>query len=67
MEVMSVMQDVRAKVREHKGLDYLQVYENEKGDKIWVIDENSRSVLEQNKLTGNKEYHHCTILLPDEY
>ncbi|MES2387884.1 MAG: hypothetical protein V4543_07765 [Bacteroidota bacterium] len=48
-------------------MDYLQVYENEKGDKIWVIDENSRSVLEQNKLTGNKEYHHCTILLPDEY
>lgn len=64
-EVASIYADVRQFAEEQKGCDYLQVYKDEKGRKVWVIDQLDKDMVE----SGNydKEDNHCTLLLPNEY
>ena len=49
--------------------DYLQVYKNDQGQKVWLIDQLSREMLTSDDYTPEqkKEYNHFTMLLPEEY
>lgn len=50
-EQLELMRMLEAAVKEHDGLDYLQVFSCDDGRRVWVIDDGS----------------HFTWLLPSEY
>ena len=68
-EMMNIVLDVKQAVLTTGGLDYLQVYKNDEGQKIWLIDQLSREMLASDDYTPDqkKEYNHFTMLLPEEY
>lgn len=66
--LQSIIAELQNLAKAQGGIDYLQVfYQPESQQKIWVIDATPRSCLQENKLMGNLEYHHFTILTPEEY
>jgi len=68
-EVAWILRDLRRAVREHDGLDYLQVYEADDGRTVWVIDQLSRSMKESGDYSAEEieAYDYFTLLLPSEY
>jgi len=64
-EIRAIYNDVQAFVREKDGIDYLQVYVNERGEKLYFIDQLDKSMIASRDF--NPEYHYCTLLLPSEY
>lgn len=68
-EIMSIVLDVKQAVHITGRLDYLQVYKNDQGQKVWLIDQLSREMLTSDDYTPEqkKEYNHFTMLLPEEY
>ncbi len=68
-EIMRVILDVKKAVMEAGGLDYLQVYTNDNGQKIFLIDQLNREMLSSDNYTDQqkKEYNYFTLLLPEEY
>ncbi|WP_091516981.1 hypothetical protein [Flexibacter flexilis] len=66
--MQSIISELQHLAKAQGGIDYLQVYyQPESEQKIWVIDTTPRRSLQENKLVGNREYHHFTILTPEEY
>ncbi len=68
-EIINIVFDVKKAVWKTGGLDYLQVYKNEAGQKIWLIDQLNKEMLQSDDFTElqKEEYNHFTILLPEEY
>ncbi len=68
-EIMSIVVDVKQAVQITGGLDYLQVYKNDEGQKVWLIDQLNREMLASDDYTlvQKKKYNHFTMLLPEEY
>jgi uncharacterized protein (DUF2126 family) len=64
-EILSIYNDVRAFAQEKNGIDYLQVYTNEKGHKLFFIDQLSREMIESGDY--NEEDNHCTLMWAHEY
>lgn len=64
-EILMLYHDVRDFAIEQKGIDYLQVYSNETGQRLFFIDNLDEKMLE----SGNydNEHNYCTLLLPEEY
>jgi hypothetical protein len=69
VEITWIIADLKQAVREHDGLDYLQVYTADDGRTIWVIDQLSTSMKESDDYTDEqlKQYDYFTLLLPSEY
>lgn len=65
MEILNILREVRILVREQNGLDYLQIFENENGDKLFLIDQISKSMIESNQFSPGDNY--CTLLFSYEY
>ena len=68
-EILFIMLEVQGFVSIQKGVDYLQVFQNqETGDKIFCIDELSKSMIESGNYSKDdiKNYHYWTMLLPEE-
>ena len=63
IELMGIINHLQTLAKEQEGIDYLQVFKTEEGDKIFIIDQITKSQIE----TSPKEYHYCTILYPYEY
>lgn len=63
IELVAIITYLQTLAFERKGIDYLQVFVNEDGDKIFVIDQLTKQQVE----TSPKEYHYCTFLYPHEY
>ena len=57
------MQELQQLAIEKGGLDYLQTFKNEKGERIWVIDQLSEPM----KKDHPPEHDYFTILTPSEY
>lgn len=62
-EALKIIQELQKLAIEKGGLDYLQVYKNEKGQKFWVIDQLNEGMKKEHP----KEHDYFTILLPSEY
>ncbi len=68
-EIGEIIWQVKNRVEERNGADYLQVFKNEKGEKIFFIDQLSKSMLDGEDYTEEekKEYNHATIMFSHEY
>ena len=64
-EVASIFVDIRAFAEENRGCDYLQTYTDEKGRKVWIIDQLDKNMIDSGDYPP--EYNYCTILFPHEY
>lgn len=65
-EIRAILTDLWEFVRQEQGIDYLQVYVNEEsGRKVWVIDQVTRTALQQGE--HPPEHNYFTILFPEEY
>jgi hypothetical protein len=68
-EIKEIIIDLMQFVEEKNGIDYLQVYVDESGRKIFCIDQLSKSMLEGDGYTDEEkiEYNHWTMLFSEEY
>ena len=68
-EIVEIVWQVKKRVREGNGADYLQVFVNEVGEKIFVIDQLSKTMLAGSGYTEKekREYNYATILFSYEY
>lgn len=64
-ELQAILTDLHAFVKEKNGIDYLQVYEDEKGNRIWIIDQLDKEMIESGEYAPGD--NHYTVLLPEEY
>ncbi len=64
-EIMSIYHEIQRLVEENNGLDYLQVYTDEKERKLFFIDQLNQEMLESGD--HPKEHHYCTLLFAYEY
>lgn len=62
-EVLNIITELQKLAKERGGLDYLQTYKRESGDKIWIIDQ----LDEKMKTEHPPEHNYFTFLLPSEY
>jgi hypothetical protein len=68
-EIKTIYEDIQNFVREQNGIDYLQVFTDERGRKLFFIDQLSKSMIQE--IIENKEYdpadNHCTLMFASEY
>lgn len=64
-EIMSIYKDIRNFVRDTSGVDWLQVYTDEKGRKLYLIDQLSQEMIESGEFSPLD--NHCTLLWAHEY
>ena len=64
-EITAVYRDILKFVKENNGADYLQIYENGKGERLYFIDQLSREMVESKQ--WNPGDNHCTLLFSWEY
>jgi len=64
-EILSIYKNVQAFVKEQNGIDYLQVFEDKKGRRLFFIDQLNQEMI----ASGNfrPEDNHCTLLFDYEY
>jgi len=62
-EAIQIIQELQQLATQQKGLDYLQTYKNEKGERIWIMDQLDEGM----KKHHPSEHDYFTILLPSEY
>lgn len=65
LELIAIITYLQTLALERKGIDYLQVFINEDGDKIFVIDQITKQQVENPEV--KEEYHYATILYSHEY
>lgn len=63
VEIVQILADLNAFVKEKQGIDYLQVYQDESGRKIFVIDQVPKDELHLHP----PEHNHWTVLWNHEY
>ena len=68
-EIFSIVIDVKKAVFKNAGLDYLQVYKSDLGEKVYLIDNLSKTDLMSNDFSEEEKriYNYFTMLLPSEY
>lgn len=64
-EIAAIYNDVRAFAKEKGSIDYLQVYTDENGRKLFMIDQLDQNMLESGDY--DPEHNYCTLLLAEEY
>lgn len=64
-EIDAIYQDIRAYAKEQNGVDYLQVYTDEQGRKLFFIDQLSKNMIESGEFWP--EDNHCTLMFAHEY
>lgn len=64
-EILFIYQDVKAFAKERNGIDYLQVYVDEMGRKLFFIDQLNREMVESGNYEEKENY--CTLLFASEY
>lgn len=62
-EAIQIVEELQQLAIGKGGMDYLQVFKNEKEECIWVIDQLNENM----KKDHPKEHDYFTILLPSEY
>lgn len=64
-EIISIYQDVKTFVEQKNGIDYLQVYTDAQGRKLFLVDQLDKRMIESGEY--KEEHNYCTLLLADEY
>jgi hypothetical protein len=64
-EILSIYHDVRAFAENKEGIDYLQVYNDEQGRKLFFIDQLNKEMIESGHFEN--EHNHCTLMFSWEY
>lgn len=64
-EIKAIYNDVQAFVKEKDGIDYLQVFTNEKGTKLFFIDQLDKTMIESGEYPS--AFNHCTLMFAHEY
>jgi len=64
-EIAAIYLDLQLFVMENNGADYLQIYFNDKGDKVYIIDQLKKEIIESG--TYSPEENYCTLLFSWEY
>lgn len=65
VEIIGIYYDILKFVEEQGGIDYLQVYTDEKGRKLFFIDQLDREMIESGD--HDSEDNYCTLLFANEY
>ena len=66
-EQLFIILEVKNRVQELGGADYLQVFKNSEGKKIFVIDQLNKEMKEENSSEFVEENDYFTILFSYEY
>lgn len=64
-DILAICTDIQLFVKEKNGIDYLQIYVNDKGDKLYFIDQLKKEMVECGKYGPEENY--CTLLFSWEY
>lgn len=64
-EILFIYQDIKAFVKEMNGIDYLQVYTDENGRKLFFLDQLNKKMIESGQFKA--EQNHCTLMFAEEY
>jgi len=64
-EIIAIYAEIQALAMQNGGLDYLQVYENGAGEKLYFIDQCNKEMMTSGSF--DKEDNYCTLLLASEY
>lgn len=64
-EILDIYLDIKAFVQEQKGVDYLQVYLDDQGRKLFLIDQLSKDMIESGEYAPLD--NHATLLWANEY
>lgn len=64
-EISAIYNDVRSFAQEKNGIDYLQVYVDSTGRKLFFIDQLNEQMLKSGDYSP--EHHYCTLLFANEY
>lgn len=64
-EILAIYLDIQSEVAEKGGIDYLQIYLRNDGEKVYFIDQLNKEMIESGSYLP--EDNHCTLLLPEEY
>ena len=66
-ETIAIYEDILRAVQENNGLDYFQVYQDEKGRKLYLIDATSKDRFDSGECDPNDiEYNNCVLCFPEE-
>lgn len=65
VEIIGIYYDILKFVEEQGGVDYLQVYTDEKGRKLFFIDQLDKTMIESGD--HDTEDNYCTLLFAHEY
>ena len=65
IEISAIHIDLQLFVKEKNGIDYLQIYVNDKGDRLYFIDQLKKEMVESGKYKPDENY--CTLLFSWEY
>ena len=64
-EILGIYWDTKMFAQEKEGIDYLQVYTDENGRKLFFIDQLSQEMIESDNFEN--EDNHCTLMFANEY
>ena len=64
-EILAIYQEIKQLVEEKEGLDYLQIFVNEKGDKLFFIDQLNKQMIESGDFAA--EHNYRTLMFSSEY
>jgi hypothetical protein len=64
-EISAIYLHMQVFVMENGGADYLQVFENGKGAKLYFIDQLNREMIQSGGY--EPEHNHCTLMFSSEY
>lgn len=65
LEVARIVAYIRGQVKQQNGIDYLQVFENEDEDKLFFIDNLSKTQIESGDY--DLEHNYSTLMYAHEY
>ena len=65
LEIAKIYTHIQGLVRKEKGIDYLQVFKNKTGVKLFFIDQLNKAMIESGDYA--KEHNYCTLMLASEY
>lgn len=64
-EIIGIYESVKALVQENDGIDYLLVFTDDQGRKLFFIDQLNKEMIESGQY--REEDNHCTLMFADEY
>ena len=64
-DILAIYLDIQSFVRENNGVDYLQIYINDQGDKLYFIDQLSKEMVDSGQYQVEDNY--CTLMFAHEY